>query len=184
MTAADFQHPSTCTVHPVQAADLPAVAAIHGHYATRTAACAQEEALPVAWWRRRADELAGLGLPFLVAQLDRRVIGYGLIAPWKPGAVYRHTGEVSMYLDPAWVDHKISQPLFDRLLAEAATAEVHQLIGTVGHWGPGADRAIAAARRWGFTQVDVLPQVIYAHGRWMDLHLLQRQVPHHPKQPE
>jgi phosphinothricin acetyltransferase len=79
---------------------LPAVAGIFAHYVTGGVTTFEEAPPTVADWRGRFDDLAGLGLPFLVANIDGELVGYAYAGPWRTKPAYRHTVEDSIYLAP------------------------------------------------------------------------------------
>jgi len=62
-------------------ADLPGVQRIFAHYVTGSVATFEESPPTVADWQRRLDDLAGLGLPFLVARDAGEVAGYAYASP-------------------------------------------------------------------------------------------------------
>src|ERR1700716_3727837 len=85
---------------PAVPADLERVAAIFAHYVTGSVVTFEDTPPSVADWRRRVDDLAGRGLPVLVAKTGGEVAGYAYAAPWRPKPAYRHTVEDSVYLAP------------------------------------------------------------------------------------
>ncbi|GII54257.1 hypothetical protein Pth03_26460 [Planotetraspora thailandica] len=64
--------------------DLKAVAEIGAYYVTNSVATFDETPRTVDEWRRWLEELAGRGLPFLVADLSGEVAGYAYAGPWRP----------------------------------------------------------------------------------------------------
>lgn len=71
-------------IRPAVLADLEAVAEIYAYYVSHTVITFEQTPPTVAEWRLRLDDLAGRGLPFLVADLDGEVAGYAYAGPWRP----------------------------------------------------------------------------------------------------
>ena len=77
MAAADV------VIGPATPADLAGVAGIFAHYVTGSLVTFEQTPPAVADWHRRLDDLAGLGLPFLVARAGQEVAGYAYAGPWR-----------------------------------------------------------------------------------------------------
>ncbi|GGZ25448.1 N-acetyltransferase [Streptomyces inusitatus] len=169
-------------IRPAVASDLDAVAEIFTHYVRHTVITFEETPPPVAAWRRRLDDLAAQGLPFLVAELSGQVAGYAYAAPWRPKPAYRHTAETSIYLAPGRTGQGLGGALLEALLTACARTHVRQLIaviaGTGADTGAGANASVALHRRHGFTEAGRLASVGHKHDRWLDTTLMQRALGH------
>jgi phosphinothricin acetyltransferase len=161
-------------IEPVDAADLVAVAGIYAHYVTDTVATFEERPPTVADWRRRCDDLAGLGLPFLVARVDGEVAGYAYAGPWRPKPAYRYTVEDSIYIAPDRTGQGLGHALLGALLPECARAGARQMLAVIADTGIGA--SVALHRSFGFADAGRLRGVGHKHGRWIDTVLLQRDL--------
>ncbi|WP_433063690.1 N-acetyltransferase family protein [Dactylosporangium sp. CS-033363] len=160
------------SIRPAEPADLPAVAAIYGHYATESLVTFDEAPLPLDAWQTRLADLRERGLPFLVGEADGTVAGYAFAGPWKPKPAYRHTVENSVYLAPPWAGRGFGTQLLQALLDECAQAGLHQVIAVITDTG--SDASAALHRRLGFTEAGRLTGVGFKHGRWIDTVLMQR----------
>ncbi|MFF3006514.1 GNAT family N-acetyltransferase [Kitasatospora sp. NPDC057940] len=161
-------------IRPAVPADLDAVAEIFAHYVRHTVVTFEEAPPPAAAWHQRFEDLAGQGLPFLVAELSGEVVGYAYAAPWRPKPAYRHTVENSIYLAPDRTGRGLGGALLDALLAACAQTQVRQVIAVIAD--AGTDASVALHRRFGFTDVGRLAAIGYKHGRWVDTVLMQRSV--------
>ena len=154
--------------------DMDPVAEIYAHYVTSSVATFDTSAPGAADWRCKLGDLAGRGLPFLVADAGGEVAGYAYATPWKTRPAYRHTVEDSIYLAPAWRGRGLGQPLLGALLDACTQAGVRQVIAVIAD--SGEDASAALHRRAGFTEAGRLVRVGYKHGRWIDTLLLQRDL--------
>ena len=158
-------------------ADAEPVAAIFAHYVTTSVATFEEVAPAAADWRRRFEDLAERGLPFLVAEAgegDRSLCGFAYASPWRPKAAYRHTVEDTVYLSPGHLGRGIGSALLGPLLARCAAAGARQVIAVIADTG--SDASAALHRRFGFTQAGRLAGVGRKHGRWIDTVLMQKDL--------
>lgn len=162
------------TIRPAEVRDLPAIGRIYAHHVTTGVATFETSPPDEAQWRARFAAVAEHGLPFLVATLDDRVIGYAYCAPWKSRPAYRHTVETSIYLAPDAVGRGVGGQLLDALLARCATAGVREVIAVVVDADAGASLGLHRSR--GFVEAGRLRNVGFKHGRRLDTLLLQRSL--------
>jgi L-amino acid N-acyltransferase YncA len=163
-------------------ADAEPVAAIFAHYVATSVATFEEVAPTAEDWRLRLAELAGLNLPFLVAEADGgeglegagSVCGFAYASPWRPKPAYRHTVEDTVYLSPGHTGRGIGSALLGGLLARCAAAGARQVIAVIADTG--SDASAALHRRFGFTEAGRLSAVGRKHGRWIDTLLMQKDL--------
>ena len=169
-------------VRPAAPADAEPVAAIFAHYVATSVATFEEVAPTAGDWRRRLAELAGLNLPFLVAEAGGgeglegcgSVCGFAYASPWRPKPAYRHTVEDTVYLSPGHTGRGIGSALLGGLLARCPAAGVRQVIAVIADTG--SDASAALHRRFGFTEAGRLSAVGRKHGRWIDTLLMQKDL--------
>jgi L-amino acid N-acyltransferase YncA len=163
-------------------ADAEPVAAIFAHYVATSVATFEEVAPTAEDWRRRLAELAGLNLPFLVAEAvggeglgeSGSVCGFAYASPWRPKPAYRHTVEDTVYLSPGHTGRGIGSALLGGLLARCAAAGARQVIAVIADTG--SDASAALHRRFGFTEAGRLSAVGRKQGRWIDTLLMQKDL--------
>jgi L-amino acid N-acyltransferase YncA len=160
------------TVRPVSPADLGQVGDIFAWYAVHSVATFEDSARTQAYWSQHADELAELGMPFLVADADGEIAGYAYAGPWRRKAAYRSTVEDSVFVAPAQTGLGIGRRLLTELLAACADAGLRQVIAVIADAGDQASVNLHLA--CGFSHAGRLTEVGFKHGRWIDTVLMQR----------
>ena len=170
MAAADV------AIGPAARADLERVAGIFAHYVRNTVVTFETDPPSVADWSRRLDDLAGLGLPFLVARAGGEVAGYAYAGPWRRQPAYRHTLEDSVYLAPGRTGQGLGRRLLGELLTRCADAGLRQVVAVIADAGADSEASIALHRSFGFTHAGRLVGVGRKHGRLIDTVLLQRDL--------
>ena len=120
---------------------------------------------------RRADVLSK-GLPYLVAELDGRVLGFAYCNWFKPRPAYRFSAEDSIYLDPDAAGQRIGNRLLLELAKQAETAGIRKLIAVIGD----SDnvRSIGVHRAVGFRHVGTIESCGWKFGRWLDIVLMDK----------
>ena len=123
-------------------------------------------------WSRLADELTGLGLPFLVAETGGVVTGYAYAGPWRRKPAYRLTVEDSVFIAPDRTGTGIGRLLLTELLTACTEAGIRQVIAVIADTGDPA--SVGLHHACGFTEVGRLNGVGFKHGLWIDTLLMQR----------
>src|SRR5260370_41218484 len=90
-------------------ADGPAITAIYGYHVLHGVASFEEVQPDAAEIARRRDEIVKRGLPYLVAERDKRLIGYCYAGPFRPRVAYRFTFDGSVYVDAGEIGRGIGR---------------------------------------------------------------------------
>jgi len=121
---------------------------------------------------RRREAILAMGLPYLAAVANGRVIGYAYAALYRTRSAYRFTLEDSIYVAPDATRRGIGRTLLARLIERCAALGYRQMVAVIG------DSANVCSIRLhevlGFTRIGVQPAVGFKHGRWVDSVLMQR----------
>jgi L-amino acid N-acyltransferase YncA len=120
---------------------------------------------------RRASVLA-LGLPYLAAESDGRVVGYAYATSYRPRPAYRYTLEDSVYVSEEFGGCGIGSALLRALIERCERGIWRQMLAIIGDSGNAA--SIALHRRLGFRLVGTFDAVGFKLGGWVDTVLMQR----------
>jgi phosphinothricin acetyltransferase len=160
------------TLRPSTDADVPAITAIYAHHVTHgTGTFETTPPSEADMAARRADVLAK-GLPYLVAQLEGRVLGFAYCQWFKPRPAYRFSAEDSIYLDPDAAGQRIGNKLLSELARQAEAAGVRKLIAVIGDSANA--RSIGVHRGVGFRHVGTIESAGWKFGRWLDIVLMDK----------
>ena len=86
-------------IRKVTPQDAGEVAAIYNYYIEKTTITFEESCLSALDLTARIEDLPSRNYPWLVYQLDGRVVGYAYAAAWRTRAAYRFTVESAVYVD-------------------------------------------------------------------------------------
>jgi L-amino acid N-acyltransferase YncA len=153
-------------------ADLAAVQAIYAHHVLHGLASFEEEAPSLDVMRGRYSEVAGRGLPYLVACIDGVVAGFGYCAPYRARSAYRYVLEDSIYVDARYQRRGIGRALLAALIERASALRYRQLIAVIGDSAHVPSIRVHAGA--GFLRVGTLRSVGFKFGRWVDTVVMQR----------
>jgi L-amino acid N-acyltransferase YncA len=161
-------------VRQAELADAAGVAAIYAHYVDTTAATFDESAPGSEEIAEKIASITSATLPFLVAETQGRVGGYGYLSPYSGRSAYRFTVENSVYVAPDVRGRGVGRALLERLLAEAEHVGVREVIAIIAVTDDPA--SVALHRACGFSEAGRLKAVGFKHGRWHDTLLMQRSL--------
>lgn len=163
---------TTLAIRDSRADDVPAIAAIYGHWVTHGLASFELEPPGAAELARRRDAILATGYPYLVAERDGRVIGHAYASAYRPRPAYRFAVENSVYVAPGEGRGGTGRALLDALI-EACTGQGFRLmVAVIGDSANAPSIALHAAA--GFAHAGLLPAVGWKHGRWVDSVLMTR----------
>jgi phosphinothricin acetyltransferase len=132
-----------------------------------------EEAPPdEAELRKRWAGVLASKLPYLVAEIEGRIVGYAYATPYRSRSAYRHSLEDSVYVREGCAGRGVGSVLLAALIARCERGPWRQMIAVIGDSGNAA--SIGLHRKHGFRQAGMLEAVGFKFGRWVDSVIMQR----------
>jgi L-amino acid N-acyltransferase YncA len=159
-------------IRTAEARDLEAITGIYEHAVRHGTASFELEPPSQREMARRYEALRSGGYPYLVAQLEREIMGYAYAGPYRARPAYRWTVEDSIYIAPAAQRRGIGRALLDRLIAEAELGGFRQMLAVIGDSANVG--SIELHRAAGFRLVGTFDNIGFKFGRWLDTVLMQR----------
>lgn len=153
-------------------ADMGAVTNIYGQHVLHGLASFEEAPPPLDEMQSRRAGVLKLGLPYLVAQLDGRIVGYSYATFYRTRPAYRYTVEDSVYVADGLHGRGIGTALLGELIARCERGPWRQMLAVIGD--SGNTGSIALHRRLGFKPAGTLVSVGFKLGRWVDSVFMQR----------
>jgi L-amino acid N-acyltransferase YncA len=161
-------------VREAESADMERVQAIYAYYVEKTAFSFEEEAPSLEELMRRREAVAAQGMPYVVAVVSGRIVGYGYVTPYRTRSGYRFSVENSVYVDKDCARRGIGAALLAELIRRCGQGEWRQMVAVIG----GVNEAsVGLHEKFGFTMVGVLEDVGYKFGKWWSTTLMQRRLP-------
>jgi phosphinothricin acetyltransferase len=151
---------------------LPAIQAIYAHHVANGLATFEEEAPSVQEMRRRYDEVAAKGLPYLAADAGGALAGYGYCTLYRARSAYRYSLEDSVYVRQDAVGRGVGRAILGELVRRCEGLGYRQIIAVIGDSANAASIGVHASQ--GFLRVGTLRSSGFKFGRWVDSVLMQR----------
>jgi phosphinothricin acetyltransferase len=155
-------------------ADIAVLQRIYAHH-VETGLASFEEAPPdLAEMIRRWRDIAGAGLPYVVAEAtgQNEIAGYAYAGPYRPRSAYRFSVEDSIYLDPRFQGRGLGRTLLTRLISDATALGKRQMIAVIGD--SANEASIGLHRALGFEMTGTFKAIGLKFGHWVDTVLMQR----------
>jgi L-amino acid N-acyltransferase YncA len=154
--------------------EMPDVQAIYAHHVLNGLATFEESPPSAGEMNTRRKAVLASGLPYLVAEMKGRVVGYAYATAYRPRPAYRHTIEDSVYVAEGYGGRGIGSALLGALIRRCEAGPWRQMLAVIGN--SGNEGSIALHRSLGFTTAGTLKSVGFKFGGWVDTVLMQRQL--------
>jgi phosphinothricin acetyltransferase len=160
------------TVRDATVADMPAIQTIYARQVLCGLATFEETPPTVDALLSRRESVLSLGLPYLAAERNGRVVGYSDAMAYRARPAYRNTIEDSVYVAEGMQGQGIGGALLTTLITRCETGPWRQMIAVIGNSGNSG--SIALHERLGFRLVGTFEDVGFKLGQWVDTVLMQR----------
>ena len=151
-------------------ADAGAIAAIYNQgILDRIATLETEERTP----EERQQWLANRGSrhPVLVAEVDRRVVGWASLNHFNPRKAYDFVADFSVYIDRHWRGKGVGSALLSALIARAKQLNYHKMVLSAFPWNTAG---MALYQRHGFRTVGTYKEQGLLDDGWVDTVIMEK----------
>ena len=159
-------------IREVSEQDAEAIAAIYGHHVLHGTASFEVDPPDLAEMRKRRASVLDLGLPYIVAEKEGRLLGYAYAGLYRTRPAYRFTVENSIYIDKDAVGMGVGKALLEPLIDLCTRDGRRQMIAVIGDSAHVASIKLHAS--CGFEMIGTLKSVGFKFGRWLDSVLMER----------
>lgn len=161
-------------IRPRLDTDMATITRIYAHHVENGASSWELSAPDTDEMTRRAKALEDAGFPYLVAEIDREVVGYTYAGAYRPRPAYRFTVENTVYISNNLRRGGIGTLLLQNLIDRCTELGFRQMIGIVGD--SQNHQSIRFHEKMGFRQMGVVKNIGFKFDRWMDQVILQRSL--------
>jgi L-amino acid N-acyltransferase YncA len=154
--------------------DFTEIQVIYTEYVLKT--YATFEVIPPAKHEliRRWQTTTGDSLPYLIAELNNKVIGYAYASKYRSRSAYKYTIEDSVYVSPNSIGKGVGKALLKSVVQKCASLGYRQMIAVIG--GSDNHSSINLHEKCGFYQIGTMPSTGYKLQQWVDSVMMQRQL--------
>ena len=156
---------------PVQNPDMPAIHRIYEDQVLNGVSSWEDEPPTLQEMTDRQTAITEKGFPYLVAEVDDRVMGYAYASSYRPRPGYRYTVENSIYVDKNARGSGIGRLLMEELVRQCEAVGYRQMVAVIGD--SNNHTSIDFHKRMGFTHAGTISSIGFKFGRWMDSVIMQ-----------
>jgi L-amino acid N-acyltransferase YncA len=113
------------------------------------------------------------GFPFLVIEVDQRVVGFGLMRRYHNYETFKRTGLLTYFLLPEYTGLGWGSELLDRLIREAVARGMDNLLASISSRN---EQSLAFHKKHGFVECGRLRDVGVKFGKSFDVVWMQKRV--------
>ena len=152
-------------IRPVSLSDAQSICDIYNEYIKNSTITFEEIPVSVNDMSTRI-EATTQNYPWLVYEIDGKVVGYIYGRRWRERAAYRTSIEAGIYLHPEFTRKGIGAELMKELLKQLKEKSFHTVISGIAFPNPAS---IALCEKFGFKKVAHFAEVGYKFNKWIDV---------------
>lgn len=156
----------TLSLRKAHSGDYQSIADIYNYYIENTVITFEEASISAVDIAARVEDIQKRDLPWLVAEEDKRVIGYAYAGPWNKRSAYRHSIEISIYLAHQHTGNGLGTRLYEALFTTLRGMNFHMVIAGVTLPNPAS---VAIHEKFGMKKVAHFEEVGFKFGQWLDV---------------
>jgi len=157
------------TIRKATIQDLRAITEIYNEAVLHTTATFDTTTKTVEEQRVWFDK-HGAKYPVLVAEEDKKVIGWASMSTWSDRCAYSDTAEGSIYIKEGFRGKGLGKQISAAILKAGKDAGLHTVILRIAE---GNEASIKLAKSLGFKNIGVMKEVGKKFGKLLDVTLLQ-----------
>jgi phosphinothricin acetyltransferase len=167
-------------IRPVRIDDAADILAIYAPYITDTVISFETKVPTLEDFSKRIEKIQN-DYPYLVCEVDGKVLGYAYASKHRERAAYRFSVEVSVYIAQEHHHKGIGKALYERLFA--ALDDYNYYSAFAGITLPN-DKSIGIHKLFGFSEVGIYHNIGYKDGKWLDVIWLEKPLKEYGIPPE
>jgi phosphinothricin acetyltransferase len=152
--------------------DMPVIQAIYTHHVLHGLATFEEVPPSVQEMLARRAQVLAAGLPYLVAHLEGKIVGYAYATAYRPRPAYRYTIEDSVYVEQGQDGRGIGSALLRALILRCEAGPWRKMFAVIGNSANAG--SLALHRSMGFELLGTLTAAGFKLGQWVDTVFMQR----------
>lgn len=152
-------------IRTVKPQDAQTIVDIYNYYVEHSTATFEEKRIDNAEMLKRIKKVTELNLPWLVLEVENKVIGYAYVTPWKERSAYRYSVESTVYCSPENLGQGLGYQLYQALFTELQKLPIHSVMGGITLPNPAS---VALHEKLGMSQVAHFHQIGRKFEQWLD----------------
>lgn len=157
-------------IRPFQHDDVPHILEIVNYHILQTTAIYDYDARTLEEQIQILKNKSNNNFPFLVAESDLKIVGFGTFDQFRFKKAYQFTVEHSVYVHPNFQGFGIGKLLLSELISIAKTQKIHTMIAVIDSAN---QNSVDFHTRFGFKTVGIIKESGFKFNTWLDSILMQ-----------
>ena len=153
-------------IRQVNKNDAEQLTIIYNYYVKNTIITFEEIEIDKQEMTKRIAENLLENLPWIVFEEDSNLLGLAYASQWKSRCSYRHSVEVTVYLDKDCKGKGIGSQLYEKLIQQIKESKYHALLGGISLPN---EASIKLHEKFGFKKVAHFKEVGYKFNKFIDV---------------
>lgn len=157
-------------IRPFTFEDLHDILAIVNHHILHTTSVYDYDSRTIEQQRDILQDKLDKNFPFLVAEVNNKVIGFGTYGAFRFKKAYQFTVEHSVYIDQKFHGLGIGKLLLNNLILLAKNNHIHTMIAVIDSENT---ESVDFHKKFGFETIGVIKESGFKFNKWLDSVLMQ-----------
>ncbi len=157
-------------IRPYKTEDTQAILDIINHNILHSTALYDYKIRSLELQQKILEEKLDKNFPVIVAELDGKVIGFGMYSEFRFREAYKFTVEHSVYVNKDYNGKGIGKQLLQELISLARQQKLHTMIAVIDAENQGS---IVFHEKFGFKTVGVIKESGFKFDHWLDSVFMQ-----------
>nr|WP_294937088.1 GNAT family N-acetyltransferase [uncultured Flavobacterium sp.] len=153
------------SIRQATAEDIPQVLEIINHEIIHSTSIWEYDIRTLEQQMAIFDDKKAKDFPFIVAEKNGMIVGFGTYGPFRFKIGYKFTVEHSVYIHKDFIGNGIGSTILNELIELAKLQDLHTMIGVIDSENMGS---ISFHERLGFKKVGHIKETGFKFGRWLD----------------
>ena len=159
-------------IRPVTKNDAKAISAIYNYYVDSSAISFEENQVTISEMEDRISKISA-EYPWLVYELNGKVVAYAYASLWKSRSAYRFTLESTVYAAHDLKQKGVGTQLYQKLFEELNESFVRTVMAVIALPN---EASIGLHEKMGFKKVAHFKEVGYKLDKWVDVGYWQKML--------
>jgi phosphinothricin acetyltransferase len=152
-------------IRTIEQKDISQIVDIYNHYIENTTITFEEDPVTNKEMESRIEEYTK-NFPWLVYELDGKILGYCYATKWRVRPAYKHSAEVTVYISKDHLGKGIGTLLYQELIKQCRQKDIHVLVAGIALPNEKSQRL---HEKLGFKKIAHFEEIGWKFGRWIDV---------------
>lgn len=157
-------------IRPASEKDLEAILEIVNYNILNTASIYDYEPRTLEQQKAIMEEKIKFNFPFIVAEIDHKIVGFGTYGSFRFKEGYKFTVEHSVYIDTKQQGKGVGKLLLATLIDIAKKQKLHTMIAVIDSEN---QNSVEFHKQFGFKTVGIIKESAYKFDKWLDTVFMQ-----------